>query len=937
MRRHLLHGWMAAAFAGALLLTHPVRAEQDTFFLGSGRDGALSVTAANTVINRYAQVIQPLAPGDRTIKVGSVTGFGTGDLVLVLQTTGVVPVPASGTTARLDITNDPVGRWELARVHAVSGSEKTLTVTAPLIYSYAGSVTQVVRVPEYTSVTINSGAGLSASSWDGNMGGIIAFLATGTLKNDGQINANGAGFRGGAASGDTGTNTGCTGLDEASGRGAQKGEGIANTRFGTSATGRGNVANAGGGGVCFKSGGAGGGNGGAGGKGGRTHDSLDGARDVGGMPGVGLSYSVFDHLLFGGGGGSGHGNSGGTGTGGRGGGIIFIRGNVMEGAGTITANGLAGAASSAGDAGGGGGAGGTAYVRMVGTASCTHIRARGGSGGGSNGGTAYVGTGGGGGSGSVLLQSSGGTCSTDAVAGSAGTVQSSGNPYGLTHGAQNGSANSPTTRGYGFFTPAVPEVQQPAHGAPIRNLTVTGRLATSGTVVAYVDGEVVGQGGADASGNFTVFTSVSLTEGPHTLRAAARHEGVWGALGGESTFIWDRTAPAAPVIAEPAPGSRINQVKPTIKGTAEPGSEVEVTLEWPSASTQERRVTAGPDGTWSISFPSTLDVEGIYKLRAIAFDAATNVSPASSITSFVLDVTPPGTAFTSDRPDNPTQERSATFSFQTELGSRFQCKLDTEEFRACISPVELTQLGQGVHTFQVRAVDDAGNVDASPESHTWRVDFQGPVVTFRSTPPKATNARSATYVLEADEPVDYFLCKLDTGVFGSCTSPIELTELADGSHTFEARARDGLGNFSSETVTWTWTVDSTSPDTFLSGQNTQGSNASFTFSGSEEGGTFECKLDTGEFSPCSSPNELTALAEGNHTFQVRARDAAGNVDATPASHSWTVSRPTNPGGGGGDEKPDAGGCACSASGFDPSMSMMALAGLAAFVSRRRRK
>jgi hypothetical protein len=71
-------------------------------------------------------------------------------------------------------------------------------------------------------------------------------------------------------------------------------------------------------------------------------------------------------------------------------------------------------------------------------------------------------------------------------------------------------------------------------------------------------------------------------------------------------------------------------------------------------------------------------------------------------------------------------------------------------------------------------------------------------------------------------------------------------------------------------------------------KKTRKRSATFQFVSDEPASTFECQLDRGPFSPCSSPHRLRKLKRRKHTFQVRAIDAAANVDPTPALRKWKI-------------------------------------------------
>ncbi len=213
------------------------------------------------------------------------------------------------------------------------------------------------------------------------------------------------------------------------------------------------------------------------------------------------------------------------------------------------------------------------------------------------------------------------------------------------------------------------------------------------------------------------------------------------------------------------------------------------------------------------------------------------------------DTTPPNTSIT-QAPAASTTATTAAFSFvSSESRSTFACKLDRGNWRRCTSPRSYSSLALGAHQFQARATDAAGNVDKTPATYTWTVEATPPPVVESTPPPEETTS----------PPVE------------STPPPEETTPPPP--------------------------ADTTAPETTISSgpaASTEATTAGFSFTASEAGSTFACKLDAGSWAGCSSPRAYSALAVGAHQFSVRATDAAGNTDSTPASEEWTVTAPPPP-------------------------------------------
>ncbi|MBI2060983.1 MAG: hypothetical protein HYT87_14550 [Nitrospirae bacterium] len=335
-------------------------------------------------------------------------------------------------------------------------------------------------------------------------------------------------------------------------------------------------------------------------------------------------------------------------------------------------------------------------------------------------------------------------------------------------------------------------------------------------------------------------------------------------------------------------------------------------------------------------FVLRLSKDGAYDLAVQAADGFGNADPTPARFSFVVlptcvpsveicdgkdndcdseidegnvcDTTPPETAI-SVQPSAVSNRTSAGFEFSCtdpvaapfmgaslDAGVKpaptcsFFCQLDIGTPSSCASPLTLSLLSDGSHTFSVHAVDTAGNKDPTPATFTWTVDTTPPDTAISDQPPAVSNQTSATFKFTSPDTAATFQCSTDNGTYSACVSPLVLSVSKDAGHTFAVRSIDPAGNTDPTPVSYAWSVDTTAPTVAISSQPSAisgSTTATFTFTCNDSSCTLECSLDTAAFAACTSPKSYTGLSGGSHTFQVQAKDAAGNTGPA-ASSTWTI-------------------------------------------------
>jgi hypothetical protein len=295
-----------------------------------------------------------------------------------------------------------------------------------------------------------------------------------------------------------------------------------------------------------------------------------------------------------------------------------------------------------------------------------------------------------------------------------------------------------------------------------------------------------------------------------------------------------------------------------------------------------------------------------------AGDANYNVASPVPQSFVIADTGLPETTITSTNP-TVTNATSMTFTFTGSDGTgsgvaSFECSLDGGAFAACTSgyttPGPLTS---GPHSFAVRALDNAGNRDATPAPFSWTIDLTKPAIAITSSPP-ITLANQASYVVggtcsEGGQPVSVQIGSVSAG--GTCGTPASgqfvttganVASLPQGSVSLSASITDPAGN--TESAGATTTKDTTGPTLSIGTLDaiTNANKLTYGFAGSCEagGGSVSYTLTSG-ISIAGTVNcvtgtytvsglDVSSLADSSTVgISVTQQDAVGNSTTTNGS------------------------------------------------------
>ncbi len=291
--------------------------------------------------------------------------------------------------------------------------------------------------------------------------------------------------------------------------------------------------------------------------------------------------------------------------------------------------------------------------------------------------------------------------------------------------------------------------------------------------------------------------------------------------------------------------------------------------------------------------------DGLYELKAQAFDSLNNPSEIQTL-QVLVDTVKPDTLLA--MVSNIAASVDINVNVNKGSGSNIsssKCQLNSGDWFDCGGLLKLTTLTEAAYVLNLVAKDLAGN--ESRASLNFIFDKTAPTILLSKTPTASTQLSDFIFefsVAESLSGVDKVECAVDSYVFSPCTSVTthRVQGLSQGAHVFRIKAIDKNAN-QSEMTNFNWSIDNNAPVFQINANVTAITSqpaATFTVQTTETDLKYKCKFSAPEFAACSFPNVVNSLQTGAYSFYVEAEDSAGNK--TSQRFSWRVDRnaPTKP-------------------------------------------
>ena len=433
-------------------------------------------------------------------------------------------------------------------------------------------------------------------------------------------------------------------------------------------------------------------------------------------------------------------------------------------------------------------------------------------------------------------------------------------------------------------------ISTPADGSASMNATptISGTAEPGAMVSVAVDGTVLGTVTASAAGTWSIDVTTPLAEGTHTAAAVAM-DAAGNMATAMTTFSVDTMTTVA--ITSPSDGAMLIDGTPTIRGTAEAGATVTVTIDGIVVG----MAVADGSGAWSVT-PTTALADGPHSVVATAVDGAGNTAMDAVDVTLMADTS---TTVTIDRPADGavTGDTTPLLSGTAEPGASVAITIDgvlvatvTADAAGAWFYVPSTALAAGPHTVSVIATDSVDNT--ATDTTTFTVDTSIPSLTLVAPGDGTITAERRPVVSGTADPGAFVVVIVDgvtvgtvrTDADGTWSIPVA-SDLADGPHTATATTTNASGATATESNDFT--VDSTAPSIVIT-TPVDGSvigTATPAISGNAEpGATVEVRVDgalvgtaTAAADGTWSVTPTTPLAAGSHIVVATASDADGNV------------------------------------------------------------